>query len=300
MLLELLYTSWDMSAIAVEIWQEESSLFRQHLRAQWEANKQATGGHNSDPAYQEVPFPPFKWDDDRRAHIRARLDAYYARLYGLTRDELRYILDPVDIYGPDFPGETFRVLKEKEIKEYGEYRTQRLVLEAWDAQQSAIDSGELPWDHPEPGPSAIGPNAQPASAIEVENRPIVQSTPPKRQAKAKSSAKPKKLAPANQAEQLTLPQVQLPDLSLASEGTFSQRLKRVQKLSKNPSPAQIAELTVYLAAPESSLRWLASSTLSKIGGVQVEAAVKALLEKDISVDAREEAEKIQSVNTSIE
>jgi len=32
----------------------------------------------------------------------------------------------------DFPGETFRVLKEKEIKKYGEYRTQRLVLEAWD------------------------------------------------------------------------------------------------------------------------------------------------------------------------
>ncbi len=29
-----------------------------------------------------------------------------------------------------FPGETFRVLKEKEIRQYGEYRTQRLVLEA--------------------------------------------------------------------------------------------------------------------------------------------------------------------------
>jgi hypothetical protein len=26
----------------------------------------------------------------------------------------------------------FRVLKEKEIKKYGEYRTRRLVLEAWD------------------------------------------------------------------------------------------------------------------------------------------------------------------------
>lgn len=32
----------------------------------------------------------------------------------------------------DFPGETFRALKEKEIKQFGEYRTQRLVLEAWD------------------------------------------------------------------------------------------------------------------------------------------------------------------------
>jgi hypothetical protein len=50
----------------------------------------------------------------------------------LTRDELRYILDPADVYGPDFPSETFRVLKEKEQKVYGEYRTRRLVLEAWD------------------------------------------------------------------------------------------------------------------------------------------------------------------------
>jgi len=28
-------------------------------------------------------------------------------------------------------GETFRVLKEKEIRQYGEYRTRRLVLEVW-------------------------------------------------------------------------------------------------------------------------------------------------------------------------
>ena len=36
--------------------------------------------------------------------------------------------------GPDFPGETFRVLKEKETAEFREYRTRRLVLEAWDRQ----------------------------------------------------------------------------------------------------------------------------------------------------------------------
>jgi hypothetical protein len=62
----------------------------------------------------------------------AELDARIAKLYGLTRDELRYILDPADVYGADFPGETFRVLKEKEIRLYGEYRTRRLVLAAWD------------------------------------------------------------------------------------------------------------------------------------------------------------------------
>jgi hypothetical protein len=80
----------------------------------------------------EVP-PPYTWDEERRAVLRAELDARIARLYGLTRDELRYILDPHDVYGPDFPGETFRVLKEKETRLYGEYRTRRLVLAAWDA-----------------------------------------------------------------------------------------------------------------------------------------------------------------------
>jgi len=35
----------------------------------------------------------------------------------------------------DFPGETFRVLKDKELREYGEYRTRRLVLEAWERLQ---------------------------------------------------------------------------------------------------------------------------------------------------------------------
>ena len=73
---------------------------------------------------------PFAWNEDRRAVLRAELDAYYARLYGLTRHELRYILDPQDVYGPDFPGETFRVLKDNEIRQYGEYRTKRLVMDA--------------------------------------------------------------------------------------------------------------------------------------------------------------------------
>lgn len=97
--LELVYTSWDMKPFAEDM-----------------------GYHGE----------PFIWDEQRRAILRAELDAKYAKLYGLTRDELRYILDPSDVYGEDFPSETFRVLKNNEIKKYGEYRTQRLVLAAWD------------------------------------------------------------------------------------------------------------------------------------------------------------------------
>lgn len=75
---------------------------------------------------------PFKFDPVRRHQLKSELDAYYAKLYGLTRDELCYILDPADVMGEDYPSETFRVLKNKELKEFGEYRTRRLVLEAWD------------------------------------------------------------------------------------------------------------------------------------------------------------------------
>jgi SAM-dependent methyltransferase len=83
--------------------------------------------------------PPFPFDPDRRARLRAELDAYYARLYGLTREDLCYILDPASVMGEDYPSETFRVLKQNEEREFGEYRTQRLVLEAWDG----LERGEL-------------------------------------------------------------------------------------------------------------------------------------------------------------
>ena len=59
----------------------------------------------------------------------------HPKLYGLTRDQLRYILDPADVKGPDYPSETFRVLKKNEIARFGEYRTARLVLQAWDAME---------------------------------------------------------------------------------------------------------------------------------------------------------------------
>ncbi|MCE7914657.1 MAG: SAM-dependent DNA methyltransferase, partial [Nitrosomonas sp. PRO4] len=45
---------------------------------------------------------PFAFNPDRRALLRAELDAWYAKLYGLTRDELRYILDPADVMGEDY------------------------------------------------------------------------------------------------------------------------------------------------------------------------------------------------------
>ncbi|MDZ7338047.1 MAG: N-6 DNA methylase [candidate division KSB1 bacterium] len=163
--LELTYTAWDLAPFAADVWQDADEALRAALQAQWQANRAATSGVDpAPPAWatsKGAPFPPFKWDESRRAVLRAELDAYYARLYGLTRKQLRYILDPADLTAreladildpweevadpldpqgyaeraarSDFPGETFRVLKEKELREYGEYRTRRLVLEAWQA-----------------------------------------------------------------------------------------------------------------------------------------------------------------------
>lgn len=158
--LELLYHAWELKAFADDLWREAGGELRQALRTQWEENRRATGGHGwVQPAWKSaypeidwdfakgdqegaqggIPFPPFKWDEERRAHLRAELDAYYALLYGLERDELRYILDPKEVHGEDFPGETFRVLKDKEIKQFGEYRTRRLVLEAYDRLRPTWD-----------------------------------------------------------------------------------------------------------------------------------------------------------------
>ncbi|MHA1338827.1 MAG: Eco57I restriction-modification methylase domain-containing protein [Promethearchaeota archaeon] len=63
---------------------------------------------------------PFTWDPEERAQMMADLDAIYAHLYKINREDLKYILN------------TFTVLRKKEKEKYGEFRTERLVLEAYD------------------------------------------------------------------------------------------------------------------------------------------------------------------------
>lgn len=61
--------------------------------------------------------------------IRAELDAAFFHLYGLTRDEVDYIMD------------TFPIVQRKDLAEFDEYRTKRMILEIYDAMQHAIDTG---------------------------------------------------------------------------------------------------------------------------------------------------------------
>lgn len=83
------------------------------------------------PEEYSLPEEPVIWDEGQRAVWQAELDAIFAHLYGLSTEDLRYILDPEDVCGKGCINETFRVLKERELRELGEYRTKRLVMEAW-------------------------------------------------------------------------------------------------------------------------------------------------------------------------
>ncbi len=68
--------------------------------------------------------PPFIWDEDRRRHLRAKLDALYFILYGIydaadavnSRDDINYIFS------------SFSVVEREEIAEFGYYRSRDLTL----------------------------------------------------------------------------------------------------------------------------------------------------------------------------
>ena len=84
---------------------------------------------------------PFRWDPDRRALIRAELDAAMFRLYGIARDDLGFIM------------ETFPIVRRRDEDRFGEYRTKRLILERYDAMRMAETAGVI-YDtplHPPPG-----------------------------------------------------------------------------------------------------------------------------------------------------
>ena len=79
--------------------------------------------------------PPFIWDPERRFQLRGEIDAAFFHLYGISRDDTAYILD------------TFSVLEQSEKREYGEYRTKRVVLETYDALAAAAAKG-IPYESP--------------------------------------------------------------------------------------------------------------------------------------------------------
>ncbi|ORV39311.1 restriction endonuclease [Mycolicibacter engbaekii] len=89
--------------------------------------------------------PPFRWDPARRAQLRADLDAGFLHIYGLDRDEAEHVLD------------SFFVVRKYEERDFGEYRTKRLVLEAYDRMAVAIANGGKGWKPLADPPAGHGP-----------------------------------------------------------------------------------------------------------------------------------------------
>ena len=90
--LQLTYISHDMAAFAIDL------------------------GHAN---HAGDVLPPFCWDEDRRLLLRAKLDALYFHLYGVTdRDDVRYVYS------------TFPIIERQECRRYGRYTSRDLCL-AW-------------------------------------------------------------------------------------------------------------------------------------------------------------------------
>ena len=88
-------------------------------------------GFAADLGYEAPPIP---WNEERRHCLRCELDAIFAQMYGLERSDLEWILDA------QAPSSSFPALKQNELGEFGEYRTLRYVLHAFDL----LSQGENP------------------------------------------------------------------------------------------------------------------------------------------------------------
>lgn len=71
--------------------------------------------------------PPFAWDEERRFTIRAELDAAYFHLYGVSRDDVDYIMD------------SFGAFQRNDPPRFA--RTKALILEVYDQMAEAIATG---------------------------------------------------------------------------------------------------------------------------------------------------------------
>ena len=84
--------------------------------------------HDMAPFARDLGYDgqPFTWNEEERRHLRARLDALYFHLYGLTKEDAEYVLD------------TFPVVRKEDEAAFGRYRTRDLIL----AYMNALSAGD--------------------------------------------------------------------------------------------------------------------------------------------------------------
>ena len=88
--------------------------------------------HDIAPFARDLGYhgPPFIWNEEERRHLRARLDALYFHLYGLSREDAAYILD------------TFPIVRRHDQAAFGHYRTKAMIL----AYFNALAAGDTTTD----------------------------------------------------------------------------------------------------------------------------------------------------------
>ena len=88
--------------------------------------------HDMAPFARDLGYdgPPFIWNEEKRRHLRARLDALYFHLYGLSKNDAAYILD------------TFPIVRRHDKAAFGTYRTKDMVL----AYYNALAAGDTDTD----------------------------------------------------------------------------------------------------------------------------------------------------------
>ena len=88
--------------------------------------------HDMAPFARDLGYdgPPFIWNEEERRHLRARLDALYFHLYGLSKDDAAYILD------------TFPIVCRHDKAAFGHYRTKDMIL----AYYNALAAGDTDVD----------------------------------------------------------------------------------------------------------------------------------------------------------
>ena len=84
--------------------------------------------HDMAPFARDLGYdgPPFIWNEEERRHLRARLDALYFHLYGISREDAGYILS------------TFPIVRCQDQAAYGSYRTRDLIR----AYMNALQAGD--------------------------------------------------------------------------------------------------------------------------------------------------------------
>jgi hypothetical protein len=125
---ELTYTAWDMRPFAKDC------------------------GYNS---------PPFRWNEERRFWLRCELDAAFFHLYLGDAQAWRQRRAPlVNVFATPrnavaYIMNTFSILKRKDVKTFGRFRTEEAVLDIYDAIAKGHSDGNLYETHLSPAPADV-------------------------------------------------------------------------------------------------------------------------------------------------